>query len=172
MTISSGSNRFAWADTIRNEARHFFTAARTSEAVATFPCIRDGLVRVGGTHTITHRDRTGPARSVLPTATRQAPEPEGEDPATGPIVVDVVRPGRGLLTCREFGGQLIREGGRYVVETEFGHTVGRASSYRAGAQLLARHHGYRPGPIEIDRREERDGNTPPKPTARDRQLGR
>ena len=107
----------------------------------------------------------GPTYDHSPTATRQAQDSE-EEPTTGPIVVDVVRPGRGLLTCAEFRGELIRDNGRYLVETEFGHNVGRASSYRAGAQLLARHHGYRPGPIEIDRREERDGNAPPKPTAR------
>ncbi|TCK27118.1 hypothetical protein [Pseudonocardia endophytica] len=148
-----------------------------------------GLLELGGNHTITHRGHTGPARSVLvpkrsrematrwsnlrplPPGARQAPKPD-EEQTSGPIVVDVVRPGRGLLTCREFGGELLRDNGRYVVETEFGHVVGRASSYRAGAQMLARHHGYRPGPIEIDRREERDGNAPPPRTARDRQLGR
>lgn len=109
--------------------------------------------------------RTRPKRQ------RPTPSPEPAD-RSGPIVVDVIRPGRGLLTCAEFGGQIIRDGSRYVVETEFGHVVGRASSYRLGAGLLARHHGYTPGPIEIDRREERDGNAAPRPSARDRQLGR
>lgn len=132
--------------------------------------LRDsGLLELGGTHAITHRDNTGPARSVLvpkhsrdmatrwshlrpiPAGTAPADSTEDDEPPTsGPIGVDVVRPGRGLVTCREFHGELIRENGRYVVETEGGHVVGRASSYRAGAQMLARHHGYRPGPIEIE----------------------
>ncbi len=154
-----------------------------------------GLLELGGTHTISHRGTTGPARSVLvpkrtrematrwanlrplPTprpATPSTPgrdEPTEEQPTTGPIVVDVVRPGRGVLTCAQFYGELIRENGRYLVEAEGGHVVGRASSYRHGAQRLARHHGYTPGRIEIDRREERDGNAPPKRTARERRLG-
>lgn len=126
-----------------------------------------GLLELGGNHTITHRGHTGPARSVLvpkrsrematrwsnlrplPTATRRAREAE-EEQTSGPIGVDVVRPGRGLVTCREFHGELIRQDGRYLVETEFGHVVGTAPSYRAGARMLARHHGYRPGPIEIE----------------------
>lgn len=113
-----------------------------------------------------------PAPATTPGGKRPAGRRTEPTDRSGPIVVDVIRPGRGLLTCAEFGGQIVRDGGRYVVETEFGHVVGRASSYRLGAELLARHHGYTPGPIEIDRREERDGNAPPKPTARDRQLGR
>ena len=112
---------------------------------------------------------TGSASGRTGSGRRRHPDPTDH---SGPIVVDVIRPGRGLLTCAEFGGQIVREAGRYVVETEFGHVVGRASSYRLGAELLARHHGYTPGPIEIDRREERDGNAPPKRTTRDHQLGR
>lgn len=175
-------------------------SASRHEQDAVLQLLDSGHLRTGGTHHIHHHGHEGPARSILvlkatrdmvtrwsnlrpvptPTAqprpaehgksTRRRPEPDGG--STGPIVVDVIRPGRGLLTCPEFGGEIVRDNGRYVVEAEGGHVVGRASSYRQGAELLARHHGYQPGPIEIDRSEERDGNAAPAPTARDRQLGR
>lgn len=176
-------------------------AAARHEQDAVHQLVDSGHLTIGGTHHIHHRGHEGPARSVLvpkntrdmvtrwdslhpiPAQDRRAqPAPSkarrkqgrAEDkPISGRIVVDVVRPGRGLLTCAEFNGQIIRDQGRYVVETEGGHIVGRTcSSYRTAAQALARHHGYQPGPIEIDRSEERDGNTPPPRSARDRQLGR
>jgi len=43
-----------------------------------------------------------------------------------------------------------RQDGRYLVETESGRVIRRASSYRAGAGVLARHHGYTPGRIEVE----------------------
>lgn len=146
------------------------------EADAVTQLLDGGLVELGGTHTITVGDHTGPARSVLvpkrsrDMATRWShlrPIPNGatpaetdeEPPTSGPIGIDVVRPGRGLVTCTEFHGELIRENGRYLVETEGGHVVGRSSSYRHGAQMLARHHGYRPGPIEIDHEHRTDGHS-------------
>jgi hypothetical protein len=144
------------------------------EADAVAQLLDGGLLELGGTH----RDHTGPARSVLvPRSTREMatrwshlrPIPAGtapadttddaEPPTSGPIGVDVVRPGRGLVTCTEFHGELIRENGRYLVETEGGHVVGRASSYRAGAQMLARHHGYRPGRVEIEHEHRIYGRT-------------
>ena len=45
---------------------------------------------------------------------------------------------------------MLREGGRYRVENDHGSLVGHASSYRAAARLLARNHGYMPGPVEIE----------------------
>ncbi len=72
--------------------------------------------------------------------------------SSGLIHVDVVRPGLGLVTCGpgDFSGSITREDGRYLVETEYGQDVGRVSSYRTGAQGLARHRGFTPGTVEID----------------------
>lgn len=174
-------------------------SAGRHEQDAVLQLLDSGHLRTGGTHHVHHHGHEGPARSILvPKATRDmvtrwsnlrripvqvrdsepAPTPASKKrgraevkAVSGPIVVDVVWPGRGLLTCAEFGGQIIRDQGRYVVETEDGRIVARtASSYRAAALALARHHGYQPGPIEINRDEERDGNNPPR-SARDRRLG-
>lgn len=174
-------------------------SAGRHEQDAVLQLLDSGHLRTGGTHHVHHHGHEGPARSILvPKATRdmvtrwsnlrpipaqvRVSEPAAPPartkrrsadvkPASGPIVIDVVRPGRGLLTCAEFGGQIIRDQGRYVAETDDGRIVARtASSYRAAALALARHHGYQPGPIEIDRSEERDGNNPPR-SARDRRLG-
>lgn len=68
------------------------------------------------------------------------------------VHVDVVRPGHGLVTCgtADFSGSIVREDGTYLVETETGDVVGRARSYRAGAERLARHHGFVADPVEIE----------------------
>lgn len=69
------------------------------------------------------------------------------------VLVDVVSPGKGLVTCGagDFSGCLIRDGFAetpdekrrpYIVETEYGDVIGRARSYRDGAFLLAAHHGF------------------------------
>jgi hypothetical protein len=77
--------------------------------------------------------------------------------------VDVVRPGRGVVTGSSttgddgFGGEIIREGRDYLVEDAYGTVIGRARSYRAGAQRLARHHGTDPGHIEITYERTADG---------------
>ena len=78
--------------------------------------------------------------------------------------VDVVRPGRALVTGsapgrpdREtFAGGIVRDGRDYVVEDEYGIVIGRARTYRAGAERLARHYDTDPGHIEIS--YERDSN--------------
>lgn len=72
------------------------------------------------------------------------------------VHVDVVRPGLGLVTCSvgDFSGSIIRESGTYLVETETGDVIGRARSYRAGAERLARHHGFRADPVEIEHEHE------------------
>ncbi|MGE0170944.1 hypothetical protein [Nocardioides sp.] len=59
-----------------------------------------------------------------------------------PVAVDVVSPGKGLVTCGagDFSGTVI----------------GRAGSYRDGAARLARHHGFTAGRVEVDF-EHRDG---------------
>jgi hypothetical protein len=70
------------------------------------------------------------------------------------VFVDVVRPGHGLVTADDFSGQIIRENGTYLVETSAGEVIGRARSYRAGAERLARHHGFRADPVEIEHEHE------------------
>jgi len=125
-----------------------------------------GHLRLGGTHHLHHNGAESPARSVLvPKATRdmvsrwdhllpipeptRAPEPtKPPQRSTGVIGVDVVEPGKALV-CLGTTGQ----GGtvlRYRVENDHGALVGHASSYRAAARLLARYHGYTPGPVEIE----------------------
>ncbi|OLT06397.1 hypothetical protein BJF90_16495 [Pseudonocardia sp. CNS-004] len=70
--------------------------------------------------------------------------------------VDVVRPGRRLVTGRAtdgeddgFSGEIIRDGANYVVEDVHGIGIGRARSYRAGAERLAHHYDTDPGHVEI-----------------------
>jgi ribosomal protein L19 len=70
------------------------------------------------------------------------------------VFVDVVRPGHGLVTADEFSGAIVRENGSYLVETSAGEVIGRARSYRAGAERLARHHGLRADPVEIEHEHE------------------
>ncbi|WP_405420115.1 hypothetical protein [Pseudonocardia alni] len=129
-----------------------------------------GHLRLGGTHHLHHAGSEGPARSVLvPKATRDmvfrwdhlrpipAPTPAAEaatvpQRSTGLIGVDVVEPGKALvcLGTTGRGGTVLRDGGRYRVENDHGALVGHASSYRAAARLLARYHGFTPGPVEIE----------------------
>ena len=130
-----------------------------------------GHLRLGGTHHVHHAGTEGPARSVLvPKATRDMvarwdhlqPIPHTTAAAaapttapqrrTGVIGVDVVQPGKALVTLggTGTGGTVLRDGGRYRVENDHGAHVGHASSYRAAARLLARHLGYTPGPVEIE----------------------
>ena len=129
-----------------------------------------GHLKLGGTHHVHHAGQEGPARSVLvPKQTRdmvsrwdhlrpvstpaRAPKPEerGQARLSGVIAVDVVEPGKALVTLATgHGGTVLRDGNRYRVEDEHGAHLGHASSYRAAARLLARHHGYQPGPVEID----------------------
>jgi hypothetical protein len=71
------------------------------------------------------------------------------------VLVDVVTPGKGLVTCGEadFSGSIIRdrESGRgYLVENEWGEVIGRARTYREGAFLLAKHHGVRKDAVRVE----------------------
>ncbi len=73
-------------------------------------------------------------------------------PPKGVTHVDVVRPGRGLVTGAggAFAGGIVRDGSDYIVEEgESGCVIGRARSYQAGADRLARYYGYTPSPVEI-----------------------
>jgi hypothetical protein len=79
--------------------------------------------------------------------------------------VDVIRPGRALVTGPAtptserdtFAGGIIRQGRDYLVEDEYGMVIGRARSYRAGAERLARHYDTDPGHIEITYERDSDG---------------
>ncbi|MFC5994554.1 hypothetical protein ACFQE5_10065 [Pseudonocardia hispaniensis] len=84
---------------------------------------------------------------AAPATTKRTPQR-----TTGTIGVDVVQPGKALVTLGRTGagGTVLRDDGRYRVENDHGELVGHASSYRAAARLLARYHGYAPGPVEIE----------------------
>ncbi|MCE0768105.1 hypothetical protein LWC35_35205 [Pseudonocardia kujensis] len=86
----------------------------------------------------------------VPAATSAAPQPEDRVR----VCVDVVHPGHGLVTADTFSGAIVRENGTYLVETEHGEVIGRARSYRAGAERLARHHGFVADPVEIEHEHE------------------
>lgn len=124
-----------------------------------------GHLTIGGTRHVTCGRRDGPARSVLvPRATRamaqrwSALHPlRATTPARKPdavtVHVDVVAPGRGLVTCgaADWSGSITRQDDRrYWAETEDGHVVARARSYRDGAQRLARHHGHTTASVVVD----------------------
>ena len=83
------------------------------------------------------------------------------------VLVDVVRPGLGLVTCGagDFSGSIVRDAYAetpaekrrpYFVETEYGDVVGRARSYRDGAVLLAVHHGLAAETVSVVVEHERD----------------
>jgi hypothetical protein len=77
------------------------------------------------------------------------------------VLVDVVSPGKGLVTCgaADFSGSIIRdrEAGRgYFVETEFGDVIGKARTYKDGAVLLAKHHGVSPNGVTVEVEFEKD----------------
>lgn len=78
------------------------------------------------------------------------------------VIVDVVAPGKGLVTCGgsgDFSGSVIRdrESGRgYLVETEYGDVIGRSRSYRDAAYLLAKHHGHDRDSVSVTVEIERD----------------
>lgn len=77
------------------------------------------------------------------------------------VLVDVVAPGKGLVTCGlgDFSGSVIRdrESGRgYLVETEYGDVIGRSRSYRDAAYLLAKHHGHDRDSVTVEIEHERD----------------
>ncbi|WP_214370898.1 hypothetical protein [Pseudonocardia sp. H11422] len=65
-------------------------------------------------------------------------------------------PGKGLVTCGDgdWSGVIVRDGSSYLVEIEAGDVIGRARSYRHGAERLARHHGHRATSVEIEHERE------------------
>lgn len=136
------------------------------EAETVHQLLDAGHLTTGGTHHVACDGRDGPARAVLvPKPTRAlidrwaalqplpaaAPAPS-VPPGPVRVYVDVVRPGLGLVTCGagDWSGSIVRQDGGYLVETEHGAVIGRARSYRAGAERLARHHGHKAVTVEID----------------------
>ncbi|MEV1293859.1 hypothetical protein [Pseudonocardia sp. NPDC049635] len=75
------------------------------------------------------------------------------------VFVDVVRPGRGLVTGQGWQGEIVRDGSAYSVENQDQEVIGRVRSYRDGARLLAEHYGH-PGQgvrVDIDHEHRRRG---------------
>lgn len=76
-------------------------------------------------------------------------------PESAAVVVDVVSPGKGLVTCGvgDFSGTVLRDrehASGYLVEDEWGQVIGRARSYRDGATRLARHHGHTAARVDVE----------------------
>lgn len=136
-------------------------------------------LRPGGAHHVTAGTHDGPAAAVLvPRTTRDmanrwaalhrlpaSPAGPTDAPArqrSGPVHVDIVAAGKGLVTCGagDFSGTVIRNrgrefgGGTYYVETEHGDVIGTASSYRRAAHKLARHHDFTPTDVIVETEKE------------------
>jgi len=72
------------------------------------------------------------------------------------VFVDQVAQGKVLVTgpaSKEhptgFSGTGIREGRRWLVETEFGDHVGTAKNATHVGHVLAKHHGHEPGSVDV-----------------------
>ncbi|MGD9528488.1 MAG: hypothetical protein AB7L91_16815 [Dehalococcoidia bacterium] len=85
--------------------------------------------------------------------------PSPGDRRAVPVAVDVVSPDTGLVTSGvgDFSGTILRRnrdrggnGSGYLVEDEWGEVIGRAGSYRDGAERLARHHGFVAESVEVE----------------------
>lgn len=79
------------------------------------------------------------------------------------VFVDIVRPGRGLVTGQGWSGGILRDrdyagdvpgSGPYIVEDEAGDVIARARSYRAGALKLAEHYGHPKAGVRVDVEDE------------------
>ncbi|NMI00854.1 hypothetical protein [Pseudonocardia acidicola] len=149
------------ADTVYQRAVHTREAARAMPVAADEATTVHHLLTAGRL-TLGHRipvvaDQPEPqmATVVEPAPTgRAVTEPEG--PRSVRVLVDVVSPGKGLVTCGDgdWSGSILRDGTSYLVETEVGEVIGRARSYRHGAERLARHHGHRATSVEIEHERE------------------
>lgn len=129
--------------------------ARPDEAATVHHLLTAGRLHHGSRITVTVDGAREPESATVV----EAPAIATSGPTPGERVlvhVDVVRPGHGLVTCgpADFSGAIVRQDGTYLVETEYGDVIGRARSYRAGAERLARHHGYRADPVEIEHEHE------------------
>ncbi|MFR9804818.1 hypothetical protein ACL02T_21400 [Pseudonocardia sp. RS010] len=126
---------------------------RPDVATTVHQLIAAGRLVHGSRISVTVDGRPEPEPAVTVDVARSA---AGQQPGESVrVFVDVVRPGHGLVTADAFSGQIVRDGGAYLVETDTGQVIGRARSFRAGAERLARHHGLRADSVEIDH-EHRD----------------
>jgi hypothetical protein len=138
---------------IGTRAAEMAIPARPDEAATVAQLLAAGRLHHGARVSVLIDSRREPEPATLVDATATAAAtPEG--PVR--LLVDVVRPGLGLVTAADgtFSGSIVRQDGAYLVETEHGDVIGRASSYRVGAARLARHHNRRPGPVEIEHERE------------------
>jgi hypothetical protein len=122
---------------------------RPDVATTVHQLLAAGQLVPGHRITVTIDGRTEPEPATLV----EVPATAAAGPAPGDrvrVFVDVVRPGHGLVTADAFGGAIVREGRTYLVEDDTGAVIGRARSFRAGAERLAHHHGLRAASVEID----------------------
>lgn len=77
------------------------------------------------------------------------------------VYADQVAKGKVLVTgpvSKEhptgFSGTGIREGSRWMVETEFGDHVGKAKNAKDVGHVLAHHHGHEPGSFDVEYEKE------------------
>lgn len=140
---------------IGTRAAEMAIPARPDEAATVAHLLAAGRLHHGARVSVLLDSRREPEPATLvdvPATATGAATPDG----SVRLLVDVVRPGLGLVTAADgsFSGSIIRQDGAYLVETEHGDVIGRASSYRVGAARLARHHDRRPGPVEIEHERE------------------
>jgi hypothetical protein len=129
--------------------------ARPDIAATVHHLLAAGHLHHGTRTTVTVDGRTDPeAATVIEAPAATTGPPSGERVR---VFVDVVRPGHGLVTADGFSGQIVRQDGTYLVETDAGEVIGRARSFRAGAERLARHHGLRADPVEVDHEHKHHG---------------
>lgn len=129
--------------------------ARPDVAATVHQLLAAGRLVHGSRVTVTVDGRPEPeAATAVDLAATAASRPAPGDRVL--VHVDVVRQGLGLVTCgpADFSGSIVREDGAYLVETEAGDVIGRARSYRTGAERLARHHCFVADPVEIDHEHE------------------
>ncbi|MGD9990115.1 hypothetical protein [Pseudonocardia sp.] len=140
---------------IGTRAAEFAIPTRPDEAATVHHLLAAGRLVPGARIPVQLDGRPEPEQATLVDVAATATT--GPAPGDRVLVhVDVVRPGHGLVTCgaADFSGSIVRQDGTYLVETEHGDVIGRARSYRAGAERLARHHGFRADPVEIEHEHE------------------
>jgi hypothetical protein len=139
---------------IGTRAAEYAIPARPDQAATVHQLLAAGRLHHGARVSVLVDGRHEPEPATLV----EAPATTATTTSDGPVrlLVDVVRPGLGLVTAADgtFSGSIVRQDGTYLVETEHGDVIGRASSYRVGAARLARHHQRRPGAVEIEHERE------------------
>ncbi|MHA6795829.1 hypothetical protein ACVGVM_20280 [Pseudonocardia bannensis] len=147
------------ADTVYQRATHTRDAERAmpvaaDEATTVHHLLTAGRLTLGHRIAVVAEQPEPQMATVVEPAAPAATQPEG--PRSVRVLVDVVSPGKGLVTCGDgdWSGAIVRDGSSYLVETETGDVIGRARSYGHGAERLARHHGHRATAVEIEHERE------------------